>query len=229
MEIPQWVKDQNLTVWLCVVIGGVVLALLAAVLYFVPSSKVKIPAVLVAMIVSLAGGFAMGVALLMSLDYHWEKQPDQAPLAQGGGGGGMMGGGGGMMGGMMGGGGGMMGGPPPAKTQLGTLVRKLDQLTNKPFNFQLKPEAKKVVAEQLKGLSDLKELSNDDATKRIDAVKAVITKDEAANKALAALGFTWPGEPAQMPARPSEEPNPFKDENLGAALVDLQKRMNSTQ
>src|SRR5262249_37742864 len=115
----------------------------------------------------------------------------------GGGMGGMPGGMGGMpggMGGMAGGAGGMFGRPNP-KRDLTTLVRKLRLLTAKePLTVRLDGEQKKKVLEQLRGLDKEKELSDDDATKRLKELKKILDPEE---KTLTAVGFQWPREGRQ--------------------------------
>lgn len=162
-----------------------------------------------------------------------------------GGPGGMMGGGpgggmGGMMGGM-GGGRGMQG--PPVRSQLANLVSKLDALTNKekPLLIELSPEQKQKVQEQLKGLAELQEVSDDEAKKRLDALLEVL-KDN--REKLEAVGYRWPG--AAGPGgggggfggfggggpgggRPGGSPpaNPFKDDpNVSNALKSLESTLN---
>jgi hypothetical protein len=118
-------------------------------------------------------------------------------MGKGGGGGGMMGkGGGGMGGGMAKGGGGMAKGGgggfgPSPKTQLAQLVAKLDVLTEKPLSIDLTDDQRAKVREQIKGLASAEELSDDEATKRMNAMLEVL-KDQKAT--LEAAGYRWPGE-----------------------------------
>src|SRR5437879_57103 len=114
-NLLETIKKWDAVVWLCIVIGGLVLLLFVALVVISAGMRLKIPGIVMSTIASLFAGFALAVALLLSLNYHWEKEPagkGEGGMA-GGKGGGMMGGGGGAGGGMMGGGmmgGGMMGG-----------------------------------------------------------------------------------------------------------------------
>src|SRR6516225_7349083 len=94
------------------------------------------------------------------------------------------------MGGPGKGGGGMPKGPT-SKTQLTTLVSKLDALTQKPLTVTLDTDQKKQIAEQLKGLGTMDELSDDEAKQRLDAILTVL-KDQ--KEPLEATGFRWPGQ-----------------------------------
>jgi len=159
-----------------------------------------------------------------------------APGGDGGGGGGKGGGfgkggaGGGFgkgPGGAGGGGGGQRG--PSPKTQLANLVTKLDLLTQKPLSVELTADQKKKVGEQLKGLTDADDLSDEDATKRLDALKDVLKENI---ETLEAAGYRFPGQggPGGAPGaggpgggRPPA--NPFKDEQTGKHLKSLESQL----
>jgi len=151
------------------------------------------------------------------------------PMAKGAGGGPPKGGMPPIGGGMPGFGGKGGGGPkgPTAKAQLNTLVAKLDALTEKPLTVTLDADQKKQIAEQLKGLDAMEELSDEEAKQRLDAILNVL-KDQ--KQPLQATGFNWPGaggggggggggfgQPQPL--------NPFKLEANGKHLQSLQERL----
>jgi hypothetical protein len=113
-----------------------------------------------------------------------------------------------------------MGAPPP-KAQLALLIAKIDQLTNKPLELTLTDEQRAKLSEQLKGLSDEDELSDDDAKKRLDAILDLLKGQQAT---LEAAGFRLPasGPGAQ---RPSNLPNPFAEGQDQEHLKQLEKRL----
>ncbi len=97
-------------------------------------------------------------------------------------------------------GGGKMGGMATnSKRQLATLVVKLDQLTEKPLAISLSNDQKKKVLEQLTGLEGLKELPEEDAKKRLEAILDVVKTQK---DVLEAAGYRWPG--PSMPAHPCQ-------------------------
>jgi hypothetical protein len=103
------------------------------------------------------------------------------------------------MGGAGGGGAPQMGPPgggpggfrPQPKSQLARLVAKIDQLTQKPLQLNLTTEQKAKLREQLQGLGDKDELSDEEAKKRLDAILEIVKKDK---DTLEAAGYNWPGE-----------------------------------
>jgi hypothetical protein len=213
-------------------IGAAVITVLAIVVYFLPGTRVKVPAVLVSTITSLAVGFGLGI---LAMGLRGETNKDSAsggqPVAQAGpgsgGGGGGPGGGGGMGMGMGGGGGGGMGmgggGGPRAKPQLASLVSKLDQVMSGTLTIKLGDKEKTQVKEQLKGLADQSFLEEEDAKKRFDALLKVLTPYK---KTLEAAGFRWPGGGGAMGLLgPPPKPNPFADGDDKTHLKSLQEQL----
>src|SRR6202011_5651723 len=93
--------------------------------------------------------------------------------APGGGRGGA--GGGGRAGGAPGGG---RGGGPSSKVQLVALVTKLEQLTSKPLSVNLNQEQQEKLREELNGLDNQDELSEDDAKKRLESILEIVKGDK---------------------------------------------------
>jgi hypothetical protein len=197
----------------------------------------KVPLVVTSSVICLGLGLLGGAAGMAWLDSQpWYQQraaaDENAPPAdakQNGGppmgmGGMPKGGPGGMPkggpGGMpMGGPGGMKGKGPDSKAQLASLVQKLDLLTGKPLKFDLSTQQQIQLAEQLQGLEDIKELSEEEAKKRLDKVLEILN-DKA--DVLKAVGYRLPGEKLQQPAA---APNPFMEEPNRKALKELRQRL----
>ena len=130
--------------------------------------------------------------------------------------------GGGMAGrGKGGGGGGGRGGPSP-KTQLATLVDKLDVLTSKPLAIELSPEKKTKVGELLKGLDQKAELTDEEAKEKLDSLLDQV-KDQ--KSTLEAAGYRWPGEGGGGGRGAAPPANPFKEEANSQHLKALQERL----
>jgi hypothetical protein len=106
---------------------------------------------------------------------------------------------------------------------LAALVTKLDQLTAKPLAVNLSDEQKAKLREQLDGLGKEKELSDDEAKKRLTAILEVVKGERAT---LEAAGYLWPGEQFRMPAN---VPNPFTEEANGKHLQALQDRVKAKE
>jgi hypothetical protein len=222
--------------------GGVVIAVIAVLLYLVPGAKLKVPAVLLAVFGSFGAGLGAGVVGMGLLGYHTtalppENHPETASSTADGQGTprgsammgrmGMGGGGMGKAGGGMGkAGGGMGGGPrgPTPKAQLAGLVTKLDQLTSRSLALELKADEKAKVRDQLRGLSDPEKLSDDEAKKRLDALLDALKNDK---ETLEAAGYRWPAQGGAMMMRPppSDPPNPFKEGQNAEHLKALQERL----
>ncbi len=237
---------KNMQTYHYFVFGGSALAILAAVLYFVTGGKRKVSAFIGIGLSCLAIGFGAGVLALGRFGYNWTEKPaesaptEQAQLpAPGPDGempkGGMPKGMGAMpkgmgampkgMGGMpkgMGGGGGR--GPNP-KTQLVSLITKLNQLTEKPLSISLSEDRKKKVAEQIKNLEGLETLTDDEAKKRLEALLDVVKEDRAS---MEAAGYNWPGSgQGGFGGKSKDEPNPFKTERNNKNLKALQERVSA--
>jgi hypothetical protein len=98
----------------------------------------------------------------------------------------------------------------------------LDQLAGKRLTLDLNGEQRKGVQEQLKGLADLKELNEEEAKKRLDALLMVLDKDR---ETLEAAGFRWPATGGFFQP-PANSPNPFQDENNRKHLKSLQSQLS---
>jgi hypothetical protein len=241
MTWPKSWTDMELYHWLA--LAGCALALLALVLALLMRNRaaVRVPASLAAALAAFAAGLGVGVILLTGFGYHWEKKDNAPsdPSAMGDGGGGGGGGGGPMMmrmgmpdgGGQpgRGGRGGRGGGGPSPKVQLANLVDKLDVLTRKPLAVDLEGDKKKKVLEQLRGLGEKDELTDEEAGAKLEALLKVLEGDRAT---LEAVGYNWPGAPPAgrgggrgRGGPPPVPPNPFKQENNREHLEALQKRL----
>jgi hypothetical protein len=215
-------------------IGAGVVVVLAVILYLLPIGKIKLPAIVLSVLASLAAGAALGVLITAFFGYHWYPKPgdtrnSQSPL--GGGGGAPMGmapkapggGGGAAGGGGPGGGGGARG--PSTKVQLTGLVTKLEVLTRAPLKIEFTEERRAKVAEQLKGLGAIDVLTDEEAKKRLDALVEILKDDHAT---LEAAGYRVPGAAAGGgrggPGGPPP-PNPFFSPEPKKALEDLEKRV----
>jgi hypothetical protein len=198
--------------------AGVIVIVLALILYSIPGFRIKMPAIVIAAVGSLAAGLGIGMVVMAALGYHLEPRTsvDEPPGA-----GGTQGKGSEMMKGMGGRGKGGGGRGPSPKTQLATLVDKLDVLTSKPLAIELTPDKKVKVAELLKGLGNKAELSDEDAKQKLDALLAEVQDQK---KTLEAAGFRWPGEGGGGRAG-AAPPNPFMDEANSQHLKALQERL----
>ncbi len=223
-----------------VLIGSVALAVLAVVLYYFPGGKIKIPAIAVTGLTCLISGAGIGVLALYLFGYHWEPgrgdglAPAGSRGSQGQGGGGAGPGGSGGRGGVGGGGpspggtrrsGGPRGGAttdrgPTSKSQLAAFVAKLDVLTRKPLTVKLTTDQKAKVREQLEGLEDKEELSEEDAKKTLNALLEIVKENK---ETLEAAGYRWPGQGGTPP--PSDIPNPFKEKGDGDHLKSLRGQL----
>ncbi|MCI0641603.1 MAG: hypothetical protein L0Y72_25300 [Gemmataceae bacterium] len=218
------------------VIGGGALAVLAILLYLVPNTQIKLPAI----IICSAAFLALGVGAGMVLYTLYPPTPPSAQAGDGKGGppAGMMGMKGGAPGGMMGGApGGMMGGGkkggqgqggpkgPSPKTQLVSFIGKLDVLSVKPLTVQLSDEQKSKILEQIKGLDDEDELTDDEATKRLETLAEVLKNHR---ETFEVAGVRWPGAQAKKDAAAGGKgapANPFKDGDGAKHLQALQSRL----
>jgi hypothetical protein len=107
---------------------------------------------------------------------------------------------GGMAGGMPGGmPAGMAGGRfQPAKGQLANLIDKLSLLTGKPLTLELSEEQKQQLRQQVKGLQDIDELTDDSAQRKLEAIQDALAEKR---ELLEAVGYRWstPGDSPQGP------------------------------
>ena len=230
MDLPDWLTNMSLYQYLA--IGGGVVVVLALVLYFTPVSRLKIPGIFFGILGGLGLGAALGVIAMAYYGYQL-KEPDpaggaapQSGMTPGGGGppnmmarmgGGMPGGG---MPGMMGGGRG-----PNSKTQLASLIAKLDVLTNKPLEVKLNAEQKKKCASSLRSWTN-KRISARTRRRRNSGALLDVLKDQ--RQTLEAAGYRWPGQGAGgRGGRPAATPpNPFKDEPNSKHLKALQSQLD---
>lgn len=217
--------------------AGVVVVVLAVALYALPGGKLKVPGIALSIVGSLGVGVALGI-ILMGMGFDLKKQEPQGggepPPGMGGPPGGMAPMGLAMMRGPGGPGG---GGGPNYKIQLAVLINKLDVLTEKPLTVQLSDEQRKVVKEQLTGLADEEELSDDDAKAKFEKLQEVL-KDQ--TPTLEAAGYRWPGAGGGRggggfgggrggPGGAETPKNPFKTEQNEKHLKDLTDRLGKTQ
>jgi hypothetical protein len=221
---------KNMQTYHYFIIGGGGLAVIAFLLYCFTGGAKKVSAGILIGLGCLIVGFGAGVLTLSKFGYEWtenlaEKSTAQkadatdappieagkndapkgvAPKAM------MPKGGGGMMGGMSRG--------PNSKAQLVSLVTKLSQLTEKPLSITLNEDRKKKVAEQIKDLETLDNLSDDEASKRLKALLDVVKDDR---ESMESAGFTCGG--GFGPRK--DDPNPFKSERNSKTLKALQDRV----
>jgi hypothetical protein len=194
--------------------------------------QAKIPTIITASVICLLLGGGAGAAAMMVYGYHWKPPELEVSSHSGGGGGGMpnMG----PMGGMSGGMGGMMGRGPGPKAQLASLVTKLDLLTSKSLSIDLDAQQQQRIKEELKGLAEKKELSDDEARQTLNTLLEVV-QDERAT--LEAAGFRWPEPGKTDPARSvgkvtalgkklPEPANPFSEGQNNKHLRDLEGRLS---
>jgi hypothetical protein len=108
-------------------------------------------------------------------------------------------------------------GPPSPRSQLATLVTKLDQLTREPLTVKLNDEQKAKLGEQLAGLEKMDSISEDEAKKRLDAILDIVKENR---ETLEAAGFAMSG---RRP--PADSPNPFKEGSPLKHLEGLRERV----
>jgi hypothetical protein len=205
--------------------GGAILTVVALIVYFAlgaRSTKVKLPAGIVATVTALAAGVGGGALLMACLGYRMDitgnnevamGPPPGMMMPKGG----MPGGPGKGKGGGKGGGFGAA--PPSAKHQLADLVTKLDQLTAKPLALELNAAEKAQLRDALRGLAEQEKLEDKDAKERIDKILELLKGQRAT---LEAAGYRWPGGPVP---RPADVANPFKEDGAGKTLQTLDKRL----
>ena len=223
--MEQWTDFSKWQLYNYLIAGGIGVTVLALLLYLIPGLRLKMPAIIVSSLACLVAGLGLGMLVMVSMGYQLERPA--APAAEEGGPGGMGGGkmaammGKGGMGGMGGGMGGMGGGAQP-KAQLAGLVDKLDLLTAKPLAIQLTDEQRAKIAEQLKGLDQAKELTDEEAKKKLDALTETL---KPYRETLEAAGYRWPGAGGGGGRQPPPPPNPFMEEKNNKHLKELQERL----
>lgn len=116
-------------------------------------------------------------------------------------------------------GGGMGGRGPTAKSQLASLVAKLDQLSQKPLAVNLNEDQRSKLVEQLKGLEDKADLPEEEAKKRLDAILEIVKSEK---ETLESAGYRWPGQRGGGGRPAADVANPFKDEQNNKHLKSLQ-------
>jgi hypothetical protein len=214
-------RSQDFFTYLALASG--VIVVLAMGLYAAPNGRLKVSGIVVSIVGSLGLGLALGVILMGLMGYQLKEQPSQGgPPGMGGPP---------VMGGPPG-----MGIPVPnPQAQLAALVDKLDLLTGKPLTVQLSDEQRKEISEQLKGLADVDELTDDVARAKVDKLDELL-KDQ--KSTLEAVGYRGPAEGMSggMPALPGPGgrggvpgpppvPNPFKVEDNAKHLKALTNRL----
>jgi hypothetical protein len=205
----------------------------------------QLPAAVSAGVIGLALGLGLGAFGMFYLKFDPKDQglresPPQGEAEGKGGGmkgmggppGGMKGGGGGPPGGGMKGGGargGMggqmlsgMGGNP--KLSLTSLVATLDALTTKPLEIKLTDEQKTKLAQALKELDPDEDMSDDDATKKLNDILKIV---ESNKETLEGAGFRWPGSAPPF-VRPTDG-NPFAEGANKEHLKKLGERVGQKQ
>jgi hypothetical protein len=201
--------------------GGAALVVLALVLYALRGGRLRAPALVLSIVGGLGLGLGLAIIALGALGYRLGTPPvtyaypGGIPRGMGG------------MAGIMAGGRSMppeMFGGSAEKNDLAALVDKLDQMTDKPLAVRLSDAQRQGLRDQLKGLADADELSDEDAKARLDKLHDLL-KDQRGT--LEAAGYRWPAQPVFPPPAPSGPPpaNPFKTEQHAGHLKALSERL----
>jgi hypothetical protein len=175
-----------------VLAGGLTVVILGLIFRHFESTRRAMPIWLSSGLVGAFVGGGAALATMHGVGYHWAKPTETAgggrAESAGGGAGAMPGMGGppsgmmgGMGGGMMGGGGGGMGGggggaASRSRRDLTTLVGKLDLLT-RGVAIDLTDEQASQIAEAISDLDKEDEMTEDQATERVDGLKQILTSD----------------------------------------------------
>jgi hypothetical protein len=193
------------------------------------AGSMKVPAIITCGVICLGIGLAAGAVGGMYYEDYQRRQQASEQTAQAGKGvdpkemmAKMIPGGGKPGGGKDGDGKG-----PSDKDRLANLVVKLDLLTHKPITLKLDEQQKAKVAKQLEGLADKKELTDEEAKQRLEALQKAL-KDE--SEALAAVGFRWPGEKGGEGKKGGPQPpppNPFLAPENAEHLKAVQQRLKA--
>jgi hypothetical protein len=224
MTLPDW--DQ-LTWYHYLGVGGGVVVILALLMYFTRASRIKVPAILMAILGGMGVGVVLGAVATITASTYASKMEEERtyegidksapPFGKGGKGGPKGGKGGFGMGGTRG---------PNSKTQLASLIAKLDLLTSHPLSVKLDAEQKQKVAETLQKLDEEKELSEDEARTKLEALGKILTEDQ--RKTLDAAGYRWPGQGQGGGGRggaPAAPPNPFSEGENHDHLTSLRAQL----
>jgi len=207
------------------VIGGGIVAVLALVIYFIPWSRVKLPAIVVGIIASLVAGFGGGVITMAALGSREffsasAKELGEGPPA-------------------------FITNPSPAemermkkqmmppseasgqepspKIRLASLIDKLDLLTRKALVLELNAEQKKKVIAQLQGLDGKDQLSDSEAKAHLDALLDLLKNDK---DVLEGVGYHWSAVRKNGHQSSAIPPNPFKQGEHQQHLKTLQERLS---
>jgi hypothetical protein len=230
MTIPSWT---DLTLYHYLAIGGAAVVVVGLVLYFTPIARMKIPAIFIGVVGGLGAGAGLGVLAMAFYGYHWEKQEDpeaaslppgpRRPMMPPGAG---PGGGPPNMTGRSGppsnAGGGGRGRGPNSKSQLASLITKLDLLTHHSLAVTLNGEQKEKVRQQIAKLDDEDELSEDDAKVRLVDLLEVLMDQR---RTLESAGYRWPGQGGCNGRPPTSPPNPFREAENGKHLKSLRDQL----
>jgi hypothetical protein len=212
--------EMSLYVYLAV--GGAVVILTALGMYYTPVSQMKAPAILLGIVGGLGVGVALGIIAMMGFGYRWYVQvydngsrepppgmPAQQMAARGGGRGPTDGGGGGQRG----------GNGPSAKTQLASLITKLDILTHERPAVKLEAEQKRKISDQIQKLEDKEDLTEEEAKEKLDAVVGILNDDQ--RKTLSEAGAPLQGQRGANRGGGSPPANPFREGQAGEHLKSL--------
>ncbi len=212
---------KNMEIYRWFIIGGGGLAVLSVLLYFVKGSRIRVSAFFACFIGCLVLGFGVGVITLGAVGYNWNKKeeiseagaaPPDGPKNDGPG---MPKKGG------FGKGDNRKKGGVNVKTQLATLVAKLNLLTESPLSVALNDERKKKIGDLLESLGATETLDDKDAAKALLALQEIIESDR---KTMEAVGYVWFSDSADSVAA-KDGPNPFAKDDNRSALAALLKRV----
>lgn len=207
------------------IIGGAIIAVLALLIYFVPWSRVKLPAIVIGIIASLAAGFGGGVITMAALGSReffsasakelgegppaFITNPSPAEMER-------------MKKQMM----------PPSETsgqepspklRLASLIDKLDLLTRKTLVLELNAEQKKKVLAQLRGLDGKDALTDSEAKAHLDTLLDLLKNDK---DVLEGVDYPWSAVRKDGPQSSAIPPNPFKQGKHQKHLKTLQERLS---
>jgi hypothetical protein len=207
LSFPDW---SELSLYVYVAVGGAVAILMALGMHFAPITQRKIPAIVIAIVGALGGGAAGAVISMMGFGWRWygqhyeqphEGPPPGSPRGQGGdeppGRGGPAG-----------------RGRPNPKTQLVSLITKLDLVTHEHPAVTLSAEQKRKIRERLQKLDGWEVLMDTDAKEALDAVLEILTDEQ--KKIL---------NEDRKPGATNPPLNPFKEEPDSEHLKSLRSQL----